>query len=87
MTLQPHVVTCPPSHTPLEEEGLRVVGSALWTVFFMLFKLNLSLPDFSLALISFWNRTCETGRENVTLGLWSVHLCRGGGAERWGHDV
>lgn len=43
-----------------------MVGSALSTVFFTLFKLNLSLPDFSLALISFCNRTCETGRENVT---------------------
>lgn len=37
----------------------------------MLLKLNLPLPHLSLALIFFWNRTCQTGRDNVTLGLRS----------------
>lgn len=47
------------------------MGRALWAALFMLFKLNLPLPHLSLALISFWNRTCQTGRDNVTLGLQS----------------
>ena len=47
------------------------MGRALWTALFMLFKLNLPLPHLSSALISFWNRTCQTGRDNVTLGLQS----------------
>lgn len=63
--------TCPCAtpNIPPGEEDLRGVGNALWILFFMLFKLNLPQLDFSLALISFWNRTCETGRENATLGL------------------
>lgn len=36
----------------------------------MLLKLNLPLPHLSLALIFFWNRTCQTGRD-VSLGLQS----------------
>lgn len=47
------------------------MGRALWTALFTLFKLNLPLPHLSSALISFWNRTGQMGRDNVTLGLQS----------------